>query len=254
MHIVQQNYKTIITPKQIVPKKIALLIGINYTNTPYQLGGCINDIRNVSNLLRTKGYTSLLMTELSPIKATKNNILKAFIQLLVNSNAGDSLFFHFSGHGTNTLDRNRDELDGKDEMICPCDFKMISDDELNKIIQMYLKPNVTLFTLFDSCFSGTVLDLRYNYAPNILNPRVPETKSNVIMISGCMDNQQSADTVINNEWCGAMTNAFLTCANAPSLNVLLTNMRKHLKNNNYNQIPQLSSGKFVNINQKKLYF
>jgi len=255
MSIVQQNYKAIITPpKQILPKKTALLIGINYTNTPQQLGGCINDTQNVSKLLTSKGYTCFLISELSTIKATKNNILKALIQLLTNSRAGDSLFFHFSGHGTSTLDRNKDELDGKDEMICPCDFKMITDDELNKIIQMYLKPNVTFFALFDSCFSGTVLDLKYNYAPNIINPRVPETKSNVIMISGCMDNQESADTVINNEWCGAMTNAFLTCINAPSLNALLTNMRSHLKKNNYKQIPQLSSGKFININQNNLYF
>ena len=255
MNIVHQNYKAIVSPpKPIIPKKTALLIGINYTNTSSQLGGCINDIQNVSNLLRNKGYRCALMTELTPIKATKNNILKAFIQLLTTSNTGDSLFFHFSGHGTNTLDRNKDELDGRDEMICPCDFNMISDDELNKIIQLYLKPNVTLFALFDSCFSGTVLDLKYNYAPNILNPRVPETKSNVIMISGCMDNQTSADTVINNQWCGAMTSAFLACANTTSLNRLVTNMRTYLKNNNYSQIPQLSSGKLINVNQNTLYF
>jgi hypothetical protein len=194
------------------------------------------------------------MSELTPVKATKNNILKALIQLLANANKGDSLFFHFSGHGTNTVDRNRDELDGRDEMICPCDFKMISDDELNKIIHLHLKPNVSLFALFDSCFSGTVLDLKYNFAPNVINPRVPETKSNVIMISGCRDNQTSSDTVINNQWCGAMTNAFLTCVNAPSLNVLVSNMRTYLKNNRYSQIPQLSSGKLININQNTLYF
>lgn len=99
-----------------------------------------------------------------------------------------------------------------------------------------------------------MLDLKYNYVPNVVNPRVRETKSNVIMISGCMDNQTSTDTVIDNQWCGAMTNAFLTCANAPSLNVLVTNMRKRLKNNNYRQIPQLSSGNLININQNKLYF
>jgi hypothetical protein len=255
MNIFHQNYKAIISPpKPILPKKTALLIGINYTNTSSKLNGCINDIQNVSNLLRTKGYTCLLMSELTPVKATKNNILNALIQLLTNANQGDSLFFHFSGHGTNTVDRDRDELDGRDEMICPCDFKMISDDELNKIIQLHLKPNVSLFALFDSCFSGTVLDLKYNFAPNVINPRVPETKSNVIMISGCRDNQTSADTVINNQWCGAMTNAFLTCVNAPSLNVLVSNMRTYLKNNRYSQIPQLSSGKLININQNTLYF
>lgn len=248
------NFKAIIIPpKKVVPKKTALLVGINYTKTSSQLYGCINDIQNISILLRSKGYTCKLMSELTPVRATRNNILNALIQLLVNANAGDSLFFHYSGHGTNTLDRNRDELDGRDEMICPCDFNLISDDDLNRILQLYLKPNVTFFALFDSCFSGTVLDLKYNYAPNVINNRVSETKSNVIMISGCMDNQYSADTFINRQWCGAMTNAFLTCVNAPTLNILITNMRSYLKNN-YKQIPQLSTGKYININENKLYF
>jgi hypothetical protein len=255
MHIVHQNYKSIINPpKPIIPKKTAFLVGINYTNTSSKLNGCINDIQNVAILLRNKGYTCSLMTELTPVKATKINILNGLRQLLVNASDGDSLFFHYSGHGTNTIDRNGDELDGKDEMICPCDFNMISDDELNKVLQTYLKPNVTLFALFDSCFSGTVLDLKYNYAPNVINPRVSETKSNVIMISGCMDTQTSADTYLNKQWCGAMTNAFLTCVNSSSLNSLLTNMRTYLKKNRYSQIPQLSTGNFVNINTNKLYF
>jgi hypothetical protein len=252
MNIIQQNYKSIIKP--IVPKKSALLIGINYTNTKNQLYGCINDIQEVAKTLTRKGYTCRMLSDLTPIKATKNNILTAFKQLLMNANSGDTLFFHYSGHGTNTIDRNKDELDGRDEMICPCDLNMINDDELNQIVQTYLKPNVTLFALFDSCFSGTVLDLKYNYLSNIQNTRVPETISNVIMISGCMDNQTSADAYINKRWCGAMTTAFLTCINSRSLKALIINMRNYLKTNNYSQIPQLSSGNLLNINLNTLYF
>jgi hypothetical protein len=260
MNIIQKNYKSIIQPTIVkpnvvkpIPKKSALLVGINYTKTSNQLYGCINDIQNIGKLLTQKGYTCTMLTDLTPIKATKNNILNALNQLLTNATNGDTLFFHYSGHGTNTIDRNKDELDGKDEMICPCDFNMISDDELNQLIRLKLKPNVTLFALFDSCFSGTVLDLKYNYLPNIINPRVPETNSNVIMISGCMDNQTSADTFINKAWCGAMTSAFLSSVNSPSLNALIMNMRNYLRNN-YSQIPQLSSGKLLNINRPTLYF
>jgi hypothetical protein len=258
MNTIQQNYKLIILPNKSttikpVSKKSALLVGINYTNTRNQLYGCINDIQHIRKLLTQKGYTCTMLTDLTPIRATKNNILNAFKKLLVNATAGDKLFFHYSGHGTSTLDLNGDEIDRKDEVICPCDLNNISDDELNKVIRLNLKPNVTLFALFDSCFSGTVLDLRYNYLPNIVNSKVPETTSNVIMISGCMDNQQSADTFINKEWCGAMTSAFLTCVNSSSLNMLLMNMRNYLKNN-YSQIPQLSSGKLLDINVPTLYF
>ena len=122
MNIVQQNYKAIINPpKIIVPKKTALLVGINYTNTSSKLNGCINDIQNVATLLRRKGYTCSLMSELTPVRATKHNILNALTQLLITANNGDSLFFHFSGHGTRTIDRSGDELDGRNKIKCNYD-------------------------------------------------------------------------------------------------------------------------------------
>ena len=100
-------------------------------------------------------------------KPNKQNIIYTLTNLLVNSISGDSLFFLFSGHGTCTSDLNRDELDGQDELIVPIDARNIRscilDDELNLIIKNNLKPGVKLFALFDSCFSGTILDLKYNY-------------------------------------------------------------------------------------------
>ena len=88
-------------------------------------------------------------------------------KLLSNSISGDSLFVSYSGHGTYINDLNGDELDGQDELWVPIDAtsikSCISDDELNSIITTNLKPQTTLFVLSDSCFSGTVLDLKYNY-------------------------------------------------------------------------------------------
>jgi len=87
MNIIQQNYKlTILQKKTIkqVSKKSALLVGINYTNMPNQLYGCINDVHNVGKLLTQKGYTCTLLTDLTPIRATKKNILNAFKQLFGN--------------------------------------------------------------------------------------------------------------------------------------------------------------------------
>ena len=252
MHITSDNFKTLIKP--IVPKKRALLVGINYARTQYQLNGCINDVINVSNFLKTRGYTCSIITDTTPFRATKMNILNSLKQIFLMSKPGDTCFFHYSGHGTNTVDKNRDENDKMDEQIVPCDFNMILDDEMKALIQNFLPANVTLFALFDSCFSGTVLDLKYNYFPTFLNSNTSETNSNVIMISGCTDTQTSADAFINKKWAGAMTTSFLqTVQGSSSVAALVQNMQKYLARNKFTQVPQLSTGKIINITDS-LYF
>jgi len=79
--------------------KRALLVGINYTGTPYQLYGCINDINNMhSYLQRVRKYDSfIIMTDASRIKPTRLNILAGFRALLQGAKSGDELWFHFSG-------------------------------------------------------------------------------------------------------------------------------------------------------------
>jgi hypothetical protein len=249
--------------------KKALLVGINYKGSgPYELYGCINDTNNIKALLEEKYSFKnfVFLTDDTNKQPTKENIIGELTNLLVNAVSGDSLFFLFSGHGTRTIDLNKDELDGRDEVIVPMDGLLnpksrILDDELNQIIQTNLKPGVKLFTLIDSCFSGTVLDLKYNYLDSsnlgklTTNPNVTETKGHVIMISGCMDTQTSADAYLNyngqNINSGAMTFSFLETIRQLgtdiNLQTLIGNMRTILKKNSYSQIPQLSSGNLINI-------
>jgi hypothetical protein len=50
---------------------------------------------------------------------------------------GDSLVFHFSGHGSQQRDTSGEEADGLNETICPADFRAageIVDDELNRLL------------------------------------------------------------------------------------------------------------------------
>jgi len=257
-------------PGKIKTNKRALLVGINYKGTSNELYGCINDTNNIKFLLEQKFAfkNCIFLTDDTNKKPTKQNIIDEFTNLLVSAVTGDTLFFLYSGHGTCTIDLNKDELDGQDELIVPIDATSIQscilDDELNKIIQTNMKPGVQLFALFDSCFSGTVLDLKYNYLDsdnintnnNIINPNVSETNGQVIMISGCKDSQTSADAYVNYEGknisSGAMTFSFLKTINEFGTNIslkkLIESMRTLLKDNGYEQIPQLSSGKSININ------
>ena len=158
-----------------------------------------------------------------------------------------------------------DELDDQDELIVPLDarttYDCIRDDDLNKIIKDYLKPGVSLSALFDCCFSGTILDLKYNYVDTTnfekttTNELVSETAGNVWMISGCQDNQTSEDTTVvyngRRMNAGAMTYAFLKCLKEQGTNIsykqLITKMRETLKKEKYTQVPQFSSGKQLNV-------
>lgn len=251
------------------PRKNALLIGINYKNTQNELYGCINDALNLKTFLETetqwKYFT--LLTDDTGIKPNRQNIISEFTNLLQTSISGDVLFFSFSGHGTCTADRSNDELDGQDELIVPIDSRYIMDDEFNKIIRDNMKSGVQLCCLFDSCFSGTMLDLKFQYFDNDLykltvNPKVSEPNGNVIMISGCMDSQTSEDAgfMVNGltRFSGAMTTSFLNelsqNGREKSIFDVLTGMRKFLKDNQFSQIPQLSTGKLINVNVKLFDF
>ncbi len=244
--------QVVIPPPIVIDTAIkkALLIGINYIGTPYELNGCINDITNISN--RLVGFQSVTqITDYTTTKPTKLNIINELVKLLIDAVAGDFLVFSFSGHGSQVIDRNGDEYDGKDEGIFTLDGMLIIDDEINAIITKNLKPNVTLFMLFDCCHSGTILDLKYNYLNYMENSKNPETTGNVIMISGCRDEQTSGELYISGKVQGAMTRVLLdTIQPNITWRQLITSMCSSLSTMNLIQIPKLSSGKFIDIDSK----
>ena len=235
----------------------ALLVGINYFKTKYELQGCINDTNSINLFISNYNFQKIsILTDNTVKKANRNNILDEFKNLLINSRAGDVLLFFYSGHGSYILDKNNNEKSGNDQVIIPCDFKEIIDDELKNIIQANLKKDVTLIALFDCCHSGSILDLKYQYMDSLdknnftENENESETIGNVIMISGCSDVQTSNDATINNKNQCAMTWAFLEAFKSQkniTWRQLLINMRDLLQKSKFDQTPQLTSGSFFNI-------
>ena len=159
---------------QCTGKRKALLIGINYFNTQSELRGCINDVRNIHNFLTTRySYRAedIVMltddqTEMAGVPL-RQNILRAMQWLVNGAQPNDALFIHYSGHGGQTKDLDGDEEDGMDDVIYPVDHQSqghITDDEMHDILVKPLQPGVRLTALFDSCHSGTVLDLPYTYS------------------------------------------------------------------------------------------
>ncbi len=241
--------------------KRAVLIGCNYSATPsVQLKGCINDIVNVRNMLiDAYGYTPTNIIMLRDDNAntaatmpTRANILAALNTVVSSSAASDEIWIHYSGHGTQVVDTSANPDEPQDEAIVPCDYQkagFILDDELFDIIKSSIA--TTLIT-FDSCHSGTAVDLQYsvNYNGGALSASTNGTKfiqnPNIFMMSGCRDNQTSADAFSNLEKMpiGAFTDAFLETLRLnehdASITRVYTDVCVSLSKSGFSQVPSLS--------------
>lgn len=283
IHIVQQHLSTPTTtsiPDTNANKK-ACLIGINYTGTPNRLYGCENDVRKIHHVLTHKcGYEArniTVITEQTTIKPTRRNILLQFVRLLIESKPGDQLFFGFSGHGYFVPDMDGDEEDGKDEIIITCENHYIVDDEFRALIHKYMKPDVQLFGFFDNCHSGTILDLRYEYdiplktvpfttiddinigrssreastVPVQTNEQYVETPGQVILLSGCRDEEKSVDAMINGRFNGVLTCTFMEIIlNFPERLTwydAVQEMEFYIRKLGFEQRPLLSTGRPIDL-------
>ncbi len=229
----------------------ALLIGINYTGSENELGGCVNDSYNLYlETLKNCGFKRenvLFLTdskdkfpELITYPATKNNILRSFSWLLSdisssffqpNANrktqrsaaTGNSYFFAYSGHGGLKDSSTETQEIGSDCVIYPQDFQVngsILDDEIREQLVNKIGSGDRLFALMDACHSASSMDLRWactlTQGPKgdvfgvVKCEDTPETLGEVVMLSGCMDNETSSDIVLEGKGCGALTHSFIS--------------------------------------------
>lgn len=150
-------------------KRKAVLVGINYVGTKAQLAGCHNDVETMKRHLMSNGFDAseemrLLLDDNQHEYPSHANILDAMKWLVKGAKKGDSLFFHYSGHGTSMADDDGDEADGKDEAMVPADYAeagMCRDDEILKALVLSLPQGVRLTCIFDCCHSGTIMDLPF---------------------------------------------------------------------------------------------
>jgi hypothetical protein len=254
------------TAKVIPGLKRALLIGINYVNTPYSLYGCINDAKNMSSHLR-KYFPSCtnhkLLTDETVLKPNRKNILEAITWLVTGLQPGENVFFHYSGHGGLIRDTNGDEVSGYDSCIYPCDgqnIETISDDELRAFLANRIPVGCKCFVVLDCCHSGSAVDLRCKLQVPSQNSiyfeelvKYSKTSGQVIFLSGCHDVQEAADTVApDGKPCGALTWALIETwkkyGAVLKLKYVLWDVLVFLKQRGYTQVPQLSLGQYIDFN------
>lgn len=231
--------------------KKALLVGIN-DYAPVGAGGpdlrgCVNDVRDMANTLSVMGVVPAMpgaMQILTDARATRAAIINGLKWLIKGAARGDVLVFYYSGHGSQVVDLNGDEPDGRDETICPHDFAsagMIKDDDFNALFAA-VPAGVNLDVILDSCHSGNgTRDLqsgmaggaavvaRYveppidvgffiDAAPSLpvralfrrrdLKAAVTVPALTHVLWAGCRDNQTSAETNIGGAIRGVFTYHF----------------------------------------------
>lgn len=157
----------------------ALLIGANKypaLEERWWLKGPSNDVQLVATYLTTEApvpFPARNVTVLSDgvpgsTAPTLAAIRAAFADLTTEVQAGDFVYLHFSGHGTQApaLDAST-ELDGLDELFLPVDIgpwskqvgaveNALVDDEIGALIDGLRSKGANVWAVFDSCNSGTV--------------------------------------------------------------------------------------------------
>ena len=168
-------------------RKLALLIGINgYRGGIPQLAGCMSDVEMQYELLRHRyGFNEsdiIKLTDDTTEKPTRNNILRAFEEHLIKqAKPGDTVIFHYSGHGALITDPDPyDPKNNKNGTIIPLDASYENrNDIMGKtlfLLSSQIKTeNYTM--ILDSCHSGG--GTRGNHrVRSSTRPNTDDTKAN----------------------------------------------------------------------------
>lgn len=241
---------------QSTPRKKALLVGVNaYPTSPRftNLKGCLTDVALQRELLIHRfGFQPddiLTLTDETPDRPTRANILTAFEEHLIrNTQPGDVVVFHFSGHGSRLQDPNpirsaTGELIPRNGSFVPADDASLAartvSDIMGKTLFLLMSAVNTenLTVILDSCYSGggirgnqrvrstrgnatlspSAIELDYqerwrqilNLTPEQLEQRRNRGVAKGVVIAAANPNQKAADVQFDGFDAGAFT-YFLT--------------------------------------------
>lgn len=157
---------------EVYAMRRALVIGIGQQKDPSwsKINGDL-DVAYVTRMLQQSGYT--VIDSLKNSDATKAGIVDRLNRLAEQSQPGDVVWIHFSGHGQQMSDLHGDEVgdrpgDLRDESWVTYDSYLrygandrgerhLSDDELNllfRAISDKIGPDGKLLVVVDACHSG----------------------------------------------------------------------------------------------------
>ena len=236
----------------------ALVFGLNYAGTPAALNGCINDVVNIGKYIAAtlRMPVKVCTDDVSSPETTAVGIVQNLYELAVQSHRDslDFVWIHYSGHGSYVMDASGDDADGRDECLVPSDYAVagvLTDDFLNKLFCNF-SPSTRVVFVCDSCHSGTICDVKYNWE-SARRCRVENVlcsiRAKVLTLSGCRDDQTSADAYNiagDAQFAGALTACMLkvlveTPLAKNDVFLLLARLTEKLASLGFSQRPRLCS-------------
>lgn len=195
-------------------KRVALLWGINnYPGSANDLNGCLNDIDDVEAKLKTE-FPDFIIRKYKDSQVTCEDVYNKTKEIILSLASGDHIYFHYSGHGTQVPSNS--EPNGYHEALYLYNGVFL-DDQFQSLVAM-LSEGVRMTAKFDSCFSGDMLrnskkqikrfypmpgvPVRHKTIRKFGKKAIPK---NCIVISGCSENETSADAFIDGRFNGAFT-------------------------------------------------
>ena len=221
----------------------SLHIGLNrvnpqhYDNWDGPLQACEFDAKDMRRLVRRAGIND--NTVLLTGDATRTRVVDWLADASSASQSGDLVVISYSGHGGQTKDLNFDEDDNLDETWCLYDGQLL-DDELKRAYAMF-SAGVRILVVSDSCHSGSVhkmsragldatsrapLETADGRRVRAMPPSVAkntyflheafyesvseaaaeevEVAAQLVLLSGCQDNQYSYDGPFNGRFTGTL--------------------------------------------------
>ncbi len=151
------------------PNLFALLIGIEKYNAPVlALNGSKNDALKMEAYLQKEAdHFNIHIEKLLDGEATKENIVKYFIEHLGKAKKGDTVLFYYSGHGCREKAAevfwSSDTSKYLETLVCYDGIEMkrgvlhtnlLSDKELRYLIHKTSQNEAHIISIFDCCHSG----------------------------------------------------------------------------------------------------
>jgi len=255
----------------VLPKRFALLVGIDFylndgsrksqNGNPLSLGnlqGCVNDVEDIEKFLHGEfGLTEarVLASSMPSSNAghpkkmayhwpTFANIKREFDTILEQAGAGDTFFFHFSGHGAQLQPTSKSPTGRfKDPSLLTMDFccgkPAVRGWQLNKWLERFNKKKIRTVVVIDSCHSGGAwrIDGRlrtpedWDDIPNLPTDEIAITETvaesdfryasleaswsinpdGLTLMAACESHEKAAEKIVDGKAYGAFTHGLLVC-------------------------------------------
>ena len=210
----------------------ALVVGVDQYPNDVSLDGAVGDAEDVYRSMSTAGFNVVKFTN---SEARKDDIRKAWTDMVARASAGDTIIFTYAGHGAQMPELVAgDEADGLDEFLQLPGFdrnryeetanEIIVDNEMNAWFAEAESKGVHVLFVSDSCFSGGMsrsIKGKSRLAPAVKVKLAPPSQEalaganlkdinfkQVTVLAASLESQPTPEVIIDGEPRGALSWSF----------------------------------------------